>query len=153
MIFMDLGFRAGGGIGDVIPMVSWNSDINLFVGHFFFKVTFFILIIIILSNSCFGIIIDAFSDLRDKTNEIEEDKKNICFICQISRDSCLNRNIDYDYHVRKVHNPWDYVSFITYLMLNDPNEFNKSEFYVWTKISKSTNNIGWIPGEQEDDID
>jgi len=147
---MDSGFRSGGGIGDIIPKVSWNNDTNLFIGQFFYKVTFFILIIIILSNSCFGIIIDAFSDLRDKTNYIEEDKKNICFICQISRDSCLNKNIDFDYHVKKVHNSWDYVSFMTYLMINDPNNFNKSEHYVWKKITNSIDNISWIPGEQED---
>ena len=150
MTFLDAGFRSGGGIGDTIPYASWEQSIGIYMRNFFYKVTFYILVIFILSNSCFGIIIDAFSDLRDKTNAIEEDKANVCYICQLTRDNSLNKGILFDHHVKKDHYPWDYVYFITYLMLYDPNEMNKSEFYAWKKISNSTNDIAWIPGDTED---
>jgi hypothetical protein len=147
---LDAGFRSGGGIGDTLPYASWEKTTDIYIRNFFYKITFYIFVILILSNSCFGIIIDAFSDLRDKTNAIDEDKANICYICQLSRDNSLNKGILFDRHVKKDHYPWDYVYFITHLLLNDPNEMNKSEFYAWKKISKSTNDIAWIPGEIED---
>ena len=146
---IDAGFRSGGGIGDTLPYTSWENNIPFYVAFFFFKISFYILIILILSNSCFGIIIDAFSDLRDKTNAIEEDKNNICYICQLSSDSSFNRNINFDYHIKKEHYPWNYVYFITHLLLNDPNQFNKAEFHAWEKITKSIDDIGWVPGETE----
>ena len=36
-------------------------------------------------NIIFGIIIDTFADLRDKRNTMEEDMKNVCYICGIER--------------------------------------------------------------------
>jgi hypothetical protein len=148
---IDLGIRSGGGIGDQIPKVSWKQNTSFYMIRFFYNITFHIFIILILANSCFGIIVDAFTDLRDKTNAIEEDKKNICYICQLSRDNSLNKNIKFDEHVRKVHYPWDYVYFITHLLLNDPNDFNRTEYYVWEKITQSTYDICWVPGEKEKD--
>ena len=147
---IDAGFRSGGGIGDQLPFASWQQDTSFYIIHFFFKMTFYIFIILILSNSCFGIIIDAFSDLRDRTTAIEEDRKNICFICQLSRDNSLNKGINFDQHTKKQHYPWDYVYFITHLFLNYPNDFNSSEYYAWEKITTSINDVGWIPGETED---
>ena len=42
-------------------------------------------------------IIDTFGELRNKNAENTNDKENICFICQISRDQCLIKNIDFIY--------------------------------------------------------
>ena len=39
-------------------------------------------------------IIDTFGELRNKNAENTDDKDNKCFICQISRDECLMKNID-----------------------------------------------------------
>ena len=146
---IDLGFRSGGGIGDQIPKVSWKGDTSFYMIRFFYNITFHIFIILILANSVLGIIVDAFSALRDQTEAIEEDKKNICYICQLSRDDCLNKNIIFDRHIKNVHNPWDYVDFVLYLILNDQNEFNWTEYRVWENISKLGYEIGWIPGETE----
>ena len=41
-------------------------------------------------------IIDTFGELRNTNAENTNDKDNICFICQISRDKCLMKNIDFD---------------------------------------------------------
>jgi hypothetical protein len=46
-----------------------------------FDLTFFCIVIILLLNLIFGIIIDAFADMRDEKNWIEEDVKEKCFIC------------------------------------------------------------------------
>jgi hypothetical protein len=58
---------------------------------YFFKIifdlTFFLIVIVILLNIIFGIIIDTFAELRDKKHSMEEDMKNICFICNINRQT------------------------------------------------------------------
>jgi hypothetical protein len=49
--------RAGGGIGDVLVPAEWGAP--LYIWKLIFDVTFFIVIIIILSNVVFGIILDT----------------------------------------------------------------------------------------------
>jgi hypothetical protein len=66
MFVINLGMRSGGGIGDALEQISYQNDSQLFYGRFFFDLSFFILIIIILLNIIFGIIIDTFAELRDE---------------------------------------------------------------------------------------
>ena len=96
-----------------------------------------------MGNISFGIIIDTFNDLRDKKWYFENDKKNICFICQLSRDECLLNNINFERHIKLDHNIWNYVYFLTYLHLNNSNDFNVNENNVWEKLFQNDNN--WIP--------
>ena len=105
--------------------------------------TFFIFVSTIMGNVTFGIIVDTFGELRDETYNYENDKKNICFICQLSRDGCLLKNIDFDSHINNDHNIWNYVDFLCNLHLYDPNNFSRIEGYVWDKLSE--NDFGWIP--------
>jgi hypothetical protein len=90
-----------------------------------------------------GIVVDTFADLRDKQNAIDHDKKNVCFICQLTRDDSINKNIDFDKHNQTNHRIWNYVYFLTYLKLNNPNDFNALEFYVWKKVNEK--DVSWIP--------
>jgi inositol 1,4,5-triphosphate receptor type 3 len=54
---------------------------------FVFDCTFHILVIIIMVNILFGIIIDTFAQLRDEKQTKDDDKRNICFICNIDRNT------------------------------------------------------------------
>jgi hypothetical protein len=47
--------------------------------------SFNLVVSVICLNVIFGIIIDTFAQLREASGNIEEDKKNICFICGLSR--------------------------------------------------------------------
>ena len=96
-------------------------------------------------------IIDTFGELRDANLENEYDRKNICFICQISNDDCLRKNIDFNKHVSEVHNVWNYVYFLAYLHLNNPNNFNRVENSVWEKLE--IQDYGWIPIFTDSDKD
>ena len=73
----------------------------------------------------------------------ETDKNSICYICQLSRDDCLRKNIDFDIHVKQEHFVWNYLYFLTYLHINDPNNFNSIENDVWEKLEEQ--DITWIP--------
>ncbi len=38
---------------------------------------------------------------------------------------------------------WNYLYFLTYLHINDPNNLNSIENYVWEKLEEQ--DISWIP--------
>ncbi len=88
-------------------------------------------------------IIDTFGELRDINDENTDDKKNVCFICQIERDECLLKNIDFDHHVTEVHNVWNYIYFLNYLYVNNPLNFNSIENSVWENLKEQ--GINWFP--------
>ena len=149
LVLISYGTRSGGGIGDALPIVSYKNSTKMFIGRFIYDMTFFIFIINIMGNVTFGLIVDTFGELRDETYNNENDKNNKCFICQISRDGCLMKNIDFNSHIKYEHNLWNYVNFLVYLHLNNPNDFSRVEGIVWDKLSE--NDYGWIPINNEDD--
>jgi hypothetical protein len=137
------GLTAGGGIGEQLDKVSYKESPGYFVLRFFYDILFFSFVTLILFNIFTGIIVGAFAELRDETNKNENDKKNVCYICQLTRDDCLKKNMDFDSHVNKEHFVWNYLYFLTYLHINDPNNFNSIENKVWEKLELQ--DITWIP--------
>ena len=57
-----------------------------YIVRFFFDVTCFMIINIIILNIVFGIIIDTFAELRKEKQKIEENKANVCFVCSLPRN-------------------------------------------------------------------
>lgn len=150
LTMLSYGVRSGGGIGDVLPKLSYKVNPGYFVAGFFFVVLFHIFVIWIMINLFFGIIVDTFAALREKTYKIEEDKKNTCFICQITRDGAMNKNINFEQHVKNVHNIWNYVYFIAYLHINNEKNFKSLETKVLNKIRKG--DTSWLPIGEENCI-
>jgi hypothetical protein len=67
----------------------------------------------------------------------------------MSRSSALNKNINFDLHINTIHCMWNYVSFMTYLHINNYKNFKSLETFVWEKIPKS--DTSWLPiGENLD---
>ena len=137
------GLTAGGGIGEQLDKVSYKQSPGVFVLRFFYDVLFFSFVTLILFNIFTGIIVGAFAKLRDETNRNEKDKNSVCYICQLTRDDCLKKNKDFNWHVKEEHFLWNYLYFLTYLHINDPNNFNSIENYVWEKLEEQ--DITWIP--------
>ena len=149
LLFMiQKGITQGGGIGEVIDKVSYYHDIPFFIMRFFYDMLFFIIIILILGNVFLGIIVDTFGQLRDDNYYRENDMNNICFICQLSRDNCLIRNIDFQKHKKGIHNLWNYVYFLIYLHINNSNDFNREETSVWERLANQ--DFSWIPIEKSE---
>jgi hypothetical protein len=149
LLFMiQKGITQGGGIGEVIDKVSYYHDIPFFIMRFFYDMLFFIIIILILGNVFLGIIVDTFGQLRDDNYYRENDLNNICFICQLSRDNCLIRNIDFQKHKKGIHNLWNYVYFLIYLHINNSNDFNREETSVWERLANQ--DFSWIPIEKSE---
>ena len=140
---LSYGVRSGGGIGDVITMIAFKKNIPAYLERFFFDILFHIIIVLIMTNLIFGIIVDSFAAFRAATDESENDKKNICYICQMTRDDAINKNIDFNKHRGDVHDIWNYVYFLTYLHINNSNNFKMLETSVWDKLEES--DTSWIP--------
>ena len=142
------GVRSGGGIGDVLPIPSYSDNPGYYIGRILYDMVFHICVVWIMGNIFFGIIVDTFADLRDKNSIRENDINNVCYICQITRDSCVTKNIDFDKHILKDHYVWNYVYFLTYLHLNNSSHFKKLESEVWRKlIDKDTS---WVPNQENE---
>jgi len=147
---LNLGLRSGGGIADVIGAQPYSSDhIGLFVARVIFDLSFFIIMIILLLNLIFGMIIDAFGELRDQKTRDEEDQKNICFICGIDRSE-FERHCNFEEHTVEEHNIWSYVFYLVYLV--EKQKISKTEMtdienlvleryliksYEWVPVGKS----------------
>ena len=140
---LSYGVRSGGGIGDVITMLTFKKNTSSYIARFFFDILFHIIIVLIMTNLIFGIIVDSFAAFRGSTDESENDKKNICYICQMTRDDAINKNIDFNKHRGDVHDMWNYVYFLTYLHINNSNNFKILETSVWDKLEES--DTSWIP--------
>ena len=145
LFITNYGVRNGGGVADQLPKDSFKVNPIRYLIRFFFDILFDIIIVLIMLNVFFGIMVDAFAELRNKNYEREKDQNSVCFICQLNSDECLRKNIDFVEHVQKIHNLWNYVYFLTYLHLSNSNNFNRVEGYVWEKLGNQ--DYSWLPLE------
>eukprot|EP01017_Pseudomicrothorax_dubius_P027792 TRINITY_DN3245_c0_g1_i1.p1 TRINITY_DN3245_c0_g1~~TRINITY_DN3245_c0_g1_i1.p1 ORF type:complete len:523 (-),score=138.23 TRINITY_DN3245_c0_g1_i1:61-1629(-) len=141
---LDYGLRSGGGVGEIMAMESFHeSNRARFYSRMFFNISFYILINIISINIIFGIIIDTFSDLRDKTSSYEYDTENVCFICSIDKWEFLRHSLSFTEHKKKEHNMWNYIFWMLYLRTKGPKDMVGLESYVNRKIV--SNDYSWLP--------
>ncbi len=143
MFIVNYGIRQGGGIADSLAKASFRTNRKNYVARFFFDMLFHLFVVLSLLNVFLGIIVDAVAELRNENWQREKDMKSICFICQLSSDDCLSKNIDFEEHVKNDHNLWNYVYFLTYLHLENVLDFNRVKKYVWDKLGEQ--DYSWIP--------
>jgi len=145
---LNLGLRSGGGIADAIGTLNYSST-SKNGGQFFaraiFDLSFFIIMIILFLNLIFGMIIDAFGDLRDQKTSNDEDQNNVCFICGIERSE-FERHINFEQHILGEHNIWSYIYYLVYLL--DRAETAKVEMTdIENMVLKKYNqkDFSWVP--------
>jgi hypothetical protein len=147
---INYGVRAGGGIGDEFAKISFlGTSTDYYVKTFFYNMIFQIVIVLVLGNIFLGVIVDTFAERRDKKAEFDNDLKDVCYICQLTRDKASSKLIDFDKHTREDHLIWNYVDFIIYLFINNYNDFNQFELFAYQKIKN--NELSWIPIEENEE--
>merc|ERR1712196_682586 len=111
---------------------------------FLFNVLYYLFVILILSAIISGIIIDSFGELRGRNAEIQEDINDKCFICDLSRDELdSGGGASFASHIKRDHNMWDYVFFLTYLQQKPSTEYTGQESYVASMHKDS--NVKFFP--------
>jgi hypothetical protein len=111
--------------------------------NFFFDTTYFWIITVVLLNIIFGIIVDTFGDLRGQESDKYEDMSNLCFVCNIDRNSFERENIKFNTHIKEQHNMWAYLKFLIHLRTKEEDEYNGLEDYVAACLEKES--IDWLP--------
>jgi len=142
LVTMREGLINGGGMADYLQPRSPADKAN-FLARFFFDLTFFITIIIILMNIIFGIIIDTFSAMREMTENKINDMKTVCFICSIDRYTFDKQGTPFDIHIKEEHNMWKYLYYLVYLSTKDETEYTGLESYVGALMADE--NVGFYP--------
>lgn len=109
--YFNLGVRSGGGIGDLLGPKPFSYDKGIYWIRFFTDLIFFITVILLLLNMINGVIVSTFSQIREESNNKEEDIKNKCFICNIDRTELEKRKKEFEWHLEEEHNSKTYIKY------------------------------------------
>ena len=140
---LDSGLRARGGIGDSAIRISYNRNKKHYILRLILDDLFFLIIVIIAIDLVFGIIIGAFSTLRNEEQKHSNDRKNHCFICHVNKNTLEKNRQNFIEHREKIHNLWNYVDYMITLKFSDIHYLNAINSYAIQKIEKK--DISWLP--------
>ncbi|XP_019860384.1 PREDICTED: inositol 1,4,5-trisphosphate receptor-like isoform X2 [Amphimedon queenslandica] len=116
---------------DIRPS-DYEPDFKLYVFRTFYDLIFFIVVTTLGLSIITATLVDRFSEMREKSDEVNEDNESRCFICSIER-SKFDKN--FKTHVEKEHNMWNYMRFIMYVKhCCHENDHNALEKYVYEKV-------------------
>ena len=159
---LNFGMRSGGGIGDVLAQESYlQGRTKIYAGRWFYDISFFFLIVVVMLNLVFGIVIDTFSNIRSEKIEDEEDQTGKCFICDIDRGMLERVGSGFERHSLHEHHMWNYIFYIVHLKLKGVINLSEIEDYVYRCYKNK--DYSWIPYKRalcmkgktggEDDLD
>ena len=140
---LDSGLRARGGIGDSAIRISFCKHKMHYIKRLIVDDLFFLLIVIIAIDLVFGIILGAFTTLRNKEQRHSTDKKRHCFICHVNKNVLEKNRENFNEHRNKTHNLWNYVYYMITLKLSYPHDLNEINSYAIKKIENK--DISWMP--------
>ena len=140
---LDYGLRARGGIGDSAKRISFLKNKNHYISRLIVDDIYFLLIVIIMIDLVFCIIIGSFDELRHRNQKYNTDMENYCLICNSNRRLLEKMRINFDEHINKSHNCWNYIEYMISLKLKDMHDLNAINQYVRTKIER--NDISFLP--------
>ena len=116
---------------------------NGFLTRYFIDTMFFVTIVLVLMNSLNGMIITAFSQIREDKKNKEEDIEKKCFICSLDKIEFEKKQIMYDYHLNYEHNFKDYLKFFILYKNTSKKEMNADQSCVIDCIN--VKNISCFP--------
>jgi len=134
---LNMGLR--GGLTDALDEIQEQD----YWTRLIFDLTFQVLVMMLFLNVVFGIIIDAFGDLRDARCAIEEDMNNNCLVCGWDRSTIDLRGETWQQHLTQVHSYSNYLHFILYVRRKRLRDCSGLEKYVKDNISK--NSVSFMP--------
>ena len=141
---LNYGMRSGGGIGDVLSMESYTQgDKKMYTARWFYDISFFFIIIVVLLNLIFGIVIDTFGDIRGEKIENQKDQTGKCFICDIDRGMLERVGSGFEEHTANEHHMWNYIFYIVHIRVKGVINLSENENYVYNCFKNK--DYSWIP--------
>ncbi|CAD8200520.1 unnamed protein product [Paramecium octaurelia] len=139
------GLREGSGLAAHGDIESYHKSSDYYP-RFLFDFSFFIIVTLIMINIINGIIIDTFAELRDKQQQNEYDRNNVCVICSLERWEFEKQGLQFHEHVDEVHSLSNYIAFIVHLLQVGKQNMNGIETHIYTKIINR--DMSWTPLKQ-----
>ena len=140
---LNSGLRARGGIGDSAIRISYETNKYQYIKRLIVDDIFFLLIVITAIDLVFGIIIGAFSSLRNEEQKFMNDKRKHCFICHVNKNTLEKNRENFNEHRYKIHNLWNYAYYMITLKFSNPHDLNAINSYAIQKIENK--DISWLP--------
>ncbi|KAH9104987.1 hypothetical protein AeMF1_019067 [Aphanomyces euteiches] len=143
---LDEGLKNNGGIGGYLTPSRRDSD-PLAYFRLVFDLSYYVSLILVLTNLAFGLIIDTFATLRTQHKEKEDDWKDRCFICSIDGYT-FNRMTKrgFKYHTKHEHNVWQYIYLFVHIEHKPFTEYNGVEVYLATKMAN--HDVSFLPNHR-----
>jgi inositol 1,4,5-triphosphate receptor type 2 len=151
MRMFDQTFKQDGGVGTYLKITlepGYNRfNARYYAGsRFFYDLIFFLLINMIAFQIFFMIIIDYFSQSKEKTEEFTELSESKCLVCEIEREDLekiySNSKDAFEMHINHSHGLIDYISYLVYLQtLNYKDPIIEER--IWNL--HLSNNLNYLP--------
>lgn len=101
-----------------------------------FDITFFFFVIVILLAILQGLIIDAFGELRDQLQTVQDTLETYCFICGLDKEYLDKVPRGFETHVKKEHDFANYLFFLMHLINKPKTDYTGQETFVWEQYEK-----------------
>lgn len=132
------GIRSGGGIGDQLPKHYIGKENNIEYYRMIFDLLWYFFVNLLMLNIILGVIVDTFKELRQENDSNEFDIENVCFVCGINRNKARSLGLDFNDHVNKDHDIWNYAFFLINLQNLQGKDMNTYELYVDNQIKNQS---------------
>ena len=117
-----LSLQVSGAIGESMETFEMERFIYDMIYLIFFGLLF--------GNIISGIMLDAFSGLREENENLRNDKKNYCYICNIPRQNLEKKKIRFKDHIVEKHLLWNYVFYIISLNCKNKTDYTGLEYEI-----------------------
>ena len=140
LYFMNFGLSSEGSIE--MNLISFKRNTSYYLIQFFFQIILYVFIHMIFFNVVLAMIGNAFDQMIEKVDKKKDDEKNVCFICDKTRNDCISEHEDFDEHLKR-HSKWKYIIYISNIILKSKEEFSIEEYYLWRQIKHKK--LDWFP--------
>ncbi|MCQ2820169.1 MAG: hypothetical protein MJ252_23120, partial [archaeon] len=145
-----------GGIPELLDeSISYKRSIQVYIAIFIYRLVGFLLINTVLANVFTSLITNTFDEQKQESDKRENDRENVCFICDYKSTQADIEGVDFEAH-RHSHSILKYISFLIYLYTKEKRDHSLYERIIYDSINKK--NISWLPyrgddGENEEEDD
>ena len=129
--------------GEYFAIYPWDYDKANYIFRMFYKILYFIIIVIFLTPALFSILIDNFNELRSIKASKEKDIRDICFICGASREEKEKESENFENHIKNVHDKFNYINYMIGLQFLNIQDTNAINSYVIECLKEKS--IIWFP--------
>ena len=159
--YFNHGVRAGGGIGDVLGEQGFDN-VSAYYLRWITDMVFYITVILLLLNMINGVIVSTFSQIREMSQQKEDDINNKCFICNIERKIFEKKKKDFLKHQEEEHNLTHYIMFFIYVLRISEKDLDADQTFIVDCLNnkdnrcfplKMTRSIGVVEDEGEEEED